>query len=73
MLSIDLPGHGELRSGELTPWEAVPDIQEALGWAERRWEAVSLRANSIGAYFAMLAFDARPVPCWRLPSWTWKG
>lgn len=58
VLSIDLPGHGELRSGELTPWEAVPDIQEALGWAERRWEAVSLRANSIGAYFAMLAFDA---------------
>lgn len=59
VLSIDLPGHGERRnrSEELTPWTAVPDILAALNWAGRRWKAVSLRANSIGAYFAMLAFD----------------
>ena len=35
----------------------MPDIQAAWDWAKRHWEAVSLRANSIGAYFAMLAFD----------------
>lgn len=60
VLSIDLPGHGERQSQgeELNPWTAVPDIRAALDWAKRRWKAVSLRANSIGAYFAMLAFDA---------------
>lgn len=58
VLSIDLPGHGERREqgGELLPWTAVPEIQAALDWAGRRWESVSLRANSIGAYLAMLAW-----------------
>lgn len=60
VLSIDLPSHGERRDRgeELLPWTAVPDIQAALDWAGHRWKTVSLRANSIGAYFAMLAFDA---------------
>lgn len=59
VLSIDLPGHGERRDrgGELLPWTAVPEIQTALDWAGRRWESVSLRANSIGAYLAMLAWE----------------
>ena len=59
VLSMDLPGHGERqgRSEELLPWTAVPDIQAAWNWAKRDWETVSLRANSIGAYFASLAFD----------------
>lgn len=59
VLSMDLPCHGERqgRSEDLLPWTAVPDIQAAWDWAKRHWEAVSLRANSIGAYFAMLAFD----------------
>ena len=60
VLSIDLPGHGERRDRgeELLPWVAVPDIQAALEWAYRQWDEVSLRANSIGAYFARLAFGA---------------
>ena len=60
VLSIDLPGHGERRDRgeELAPWTAAPDIRAALDWAGRRWKSISLRANSIGAYFAMLAFDA---------------
>lgn len=59
VLSIDLPGHGarQGRGGELAPWTAVPDIRASLDWAGRRWNRVSIRANSIGAYFAMLAFD----------------
>lgn len=59
VLSIDLPGHGarQNRGEELLPWTAVPDIQAALAWAGRRWKTVSIRANSIGAYFAMLAFE----------------
>lgn len=60
VLSMDLPAHGERqnRGEELLPWTAVPDIQAALDWAKHRWKTVSLRANSIGAYFAMLAFEA---------------
>lgn len=60
VLSIDLPGHGarQERGEELLPWTAVPDIRAARDWAERHWKAVSLRATSIGAYFAMLAFPA---------------
>ena len=59
VLSIDLPGHGE-RQGqeEFAPWTAVPDIQAAARWVQSRWHSLSLRANSIGAYFAMLAIDA---------------
>ena len=59
VLSIDLPAHGERqgRGEELVPWTAAPDIWAAWEWTERRWRAVSLRANSIGAYFSMLAVD----------------
>lgn len=58
VLSIDLPAHGERqgRGEELIPWVAASDVRAAWNWTERRWRAVSLRANSIGAYFAMLAF-----------------
>lgn len=60
VLSIDLPSHGERqgREEELAPWTAEPDIRAALDWAGNHWKTVSFRANSIGAYFAMLAFDA---------------
>lgn len=60
VLSIDLPGHGERRDWgeEFAPWTAAADIQAAVNWAGQRWRTVCLRANSIGAYFAMLAFDA---------------
>ena len=62
VLSIDLPAHGERqgRGEELIPWVAASDVRAAWNWTERRWRAVSLRANSIGAYFAMLAVD-RPA------------
>ena len=63
VLSVDLPGHGERqgRDEELTPWAAVPDIRAALDWARCRWRSVSLRANSIGAYFSMLAFAGATI------------
>lgn len=60
VLSIDLPGHGarQAQSEELNPWTVVPELQAVMDWAKVRWGSISLRANSIGAYFAMLAFDA---------------
>ena len=60
VLSIDLPGHGTRRdrAEALLPWTAIPDIRAALDWAKSRWKGISLRATSIGAYFAMLACAA---------------
>lgn len=58
VLSMDLPGHGE-RVGEMerfVPWEVVPELQAVYGSAQQRWEKISLYANSIGAYFSLLAF-----------------
>lgn len=62
VLSIDLPGHGE-RAGEMerfVPWEVVPELQAVYGFARQRWKKIRLYANSIGAYFSLLAFwDAK--------------
>ena len=62
-LSVDLPGHGE-RTAEMerfVPWEVVPELQAVYGFARQRWETISLYANSIGAYFSLLAYrEAKP-------------
>lgn len=62
VLSIDLPGHGE-RTAEMerfVPWEVVPELQAVYGLAQQRWKKISLYANSIGAYFSLLAYwDAK--------------
>ena len=62
VLSIDLPGHGE-RTGEMdrfVPWDIVPELQAVYGFSRQRWKKIYLYANSIGAYFSLLAFrDAK--------------
>lgn len=62
VLSIDLPGHGE-RTGEMerfVPWEVVPELQAVYANTQKRWKKISLYANSIGAYFSLLAYrDAK--------------
>ena len=58
VLGIDLPGHGE-RTAEMerfVPWEEVPELRVAYDYAREHWNYVSLYANSIGAYFSLLAF-----------------
>lgn len=63
VLSIDLPGHGE-RTGEVEtfdPWHAVPELHQALDFARGRWDSVALYANSLGAYFSLLAFPEAPL------------
>ena len=47
---------GRLPGGEL-PWEAAPQIAAAYDEARRQYEYIALLANSIGAYFAMLALQ----------------
>ena len=44
--------------GEL-PWEAAPQIAAAYDAARRQYDHIILLANSIGAYFAMLALGDR--------------
>ena len=44
--------------GEL-PWEAAPQIVAAYDAARRQYDHIVLLANSIGAYFAMLALQGR--------------
>ena len=63
VLAVDLPEHGA-RKGEtdrFTPWTAVPELQSVLAYMKPRWDEISLRANSIGAHFSMLAFAGEPL------------
>ncbi len=58
VLAIDLPEHGARKGEEnrFNPWTAVSELQAVLGYMKSQWSEISLRANSIGAHFAMLAF-----------------
>lgn len=62
VLGIDLPEHGD-RTGEtdFTPWQVVPELQTVLAYLQQHWQVVRLRANSIGAYFSMLAFAGATI------------
>lgn len=59
VLAIDLPGHGERKDmAGFNPWTAAPELRTVMDYMRTRWRAISLRANSIGAYFSMLALSA---------------
>jgi alpha-beta hydrolase superfamily lysophospholipase len=58
VLSLDLPEHGARKNeaGTFDPWHAVPELKRVISVARESWAHISLRANSIGAYFSMLGF-----------------
>lgn len=58
VLSIDLPEHGERVSEKesFDPWNVVPELQSVMLYLKSRWGKIGLRANSIGAWFSLLAF-----------------
>ena len=58
VVSIDLPEHGERVSekGSFDPWHVVPELQSVMTYLKPRCGKIGLRANSIGAWFSMLAF-----------------
>ena len=58
VLSIDLPEHGERQQGNLSfePWNVVPELSCIMAYCKQHWEEISSFANSIGAWFSMLAF-----------------
>ena len=58
VISIDLPEHGE-RTNEkdmFNPWCIVPELETLLAFIKEKWSEISLYANSIGAYFSLLAY-----------------
>lgn len=57
VLAFDLPEHGERRDGiPLEPWHVEPELRAVMAYARARWPLVGLYANSIGAWFSMLAW-----------------
>lgn len=58
VLSIDLPNHGtrQNRDEEFAPWTAAPELTRVMAYARAHWRTINVRATSIGAYFARLAF-----------------
>lgn len=64
VLSIDLPKHGERKNDsiEFTPWNVIPELEAVLNYIKKNWKDCSLYANSIGAWFAMLAYSNELFP-----------
>ncbi len=61
VLAADLPEHGARKDEPgFDPWHVVPELQALMRYAAGQWDGVSLRANSIGAWFSMLAFEKAP-------------
>ena len=60
VLSIDLPNHGtrQNRNEEFAPWTVAPELTRVMAYARAHWRTINVRATSIGAYFARLAFAA---------------
>lgn len=62
VLGIDFPEHGSRKdSAKLLPWEVVPELKKVYGYLTEHWQHVFVRANSIGAWFSMLAFGNEPI------------
>ena len=59
VLSIDLPEHGERKQEKdrFNPWCVVPELKTVLRYMQQHFKTIGLRANSIGAWFAMQSFD----------------
>ena len=63
VVGIDLPGFGQ-RTAEaerFVPWEAGPELREVYAELKTRYSAVALFANSIGAYFSLLALGDKAL------------
>ena len=63
VMSFDLPGHGERQgeAGRFFPWDITPVLEAVWEYAVNIWGGIALRANSIGAWFAMQAYPDKPL------------
>lgn len=63
VLSFDLPEHGD-RIKEGTPCKVqycIKNLADIMQYAKANWKHISLFANSLGAYFSLLAYPDEPV------------
>lgn len=63
VLSFDLPEHGERKSdGVLCKVQfCVEELYQVMQFVKKGWSDISLFANSIGAYFSLLAYKNEPI------------
>lgn len=55
VLGIDLPESGERTDDvQFLPWFVEPELNHVANYVFKRWQHVSVRANSIGAWLSML-------------------
>lgn len=54
VLAIDIPV-------ERKPWEVLPLLSDVYDYLYKNWPSVSIRANSIGAWYSMLAFQGKEI------------
>lgn len=63
VLSFDLPEHGDRKNDPL-PCKVeycVKDLEAVMQYVNKKWKHISLFANSIGAYFSLLAYKNDPL------------
>ena len=54
VLAIDIPV-------ERKPWEVLPLLSDVYDYLYKNWPSVSIRANSIGTWYSMLAFQGKEI------------
>ncbi len=63
VISFDLPGHGDRSKDNfccMAP-DAVGDLLQISAFVTSGWKEASLYANSLGAYFSLLAYQNLPL------------
>jgi uncharacterized protein len=63
VVSFDLPEHGERTTGEYpcTAKNGVHDLTLIGNYVQKNWSDIHLFAESLGAYFSLLAYPGYPV------------
>ena len=63
VLAIDLPEHGARKNSpeQLLPWVVIPELQAVYARMKPVWAHIRLYGVSIGAWFAMLALEEKPI------------
>ena len=61
-VSFDLPRHGERADSPecCNVWEGIADLCTVLAWVRARWPRLGLFACSLGAFFALHAYEDAP-------------
>ncbi len=69
VFGVDLPEHNGRRDGaRLLPWVVVPELTAVMQHIKSRAKSVLVRANSIGAWFSLLAFAGEDIEKYLLVS-----